>query len=67
MPAKRGRSISNMGYGLFAGTSGGVTGIVVELADITFELKTREVEFALTARDVGFDLKKREVELELKP
>ena len=65
MAAKRGRSISNVGYGLFAGLSGGLA--VVQIADITFELKQRDVTFLLKRREVDFVLKKREVDFDLKP
>jgi hypothetical protein len=66
MPAKRGRSISNMGFGLFAGPTGGETGFLVKLADITFVLTKREVSFELKQRELTWDLKKREVDFDLK-
>ena len=65
MPAKRGRSITNMGFGLFAGISGGVTGVIG--ADITFVLRKREITFSLKQRELSFSLKKRDVDFDLKP
>ena len=68
MPAKRGRTISNMGFHLFAGPSGGVSFITpppIEAVDIEFEMSQREIDLRSRKREVDLEAEERKIDFHL--